>query len=43
MNGTIRRTSVVMGILMLVATAVVLFSILTDVVYTLFDPRIRLS
>lgn len=34
---------VIMGILMLVATAVVLFSILTDVVYTLFDPRIRLS
>jgi peptide/nickel transport system permease protein len=34
---------VIMGILMLVATAVVIFSILTDVVYTLFDPRIRLS
>ncbi|NJM41226.1 MAG: ABC transporter permease [Anaerolineae bacterium] len=34
---------VIMGILMLVATAVVVFSILTDVVYTLFDPRIRLS
>lgn len=34
---------VIMGILMLVATAVVLFSILTDVIYTLFDPRIRLN
>ncbi len=34
---------VVMGILMLVAVAVVVFQILTDVVYTLLDPRIRLS
>lgn len=34
---------VIMGILMLVAAAVVLFSILTDVVYTVFDPRIRLN
>ena len=34
---------VIMGILMLVATAVVFFSILTDLVYTLFDPRIRLN
>jgi peptide/nickel transport system permease protein len=34
---------VIMGILMLVATAVVVFSLLTDVVYTFFDPRIRLS
>jgi peptide/nickel transport system permease protein len=34
---------VIMGILMLVATAVVIFSLLTDVVYTFFDPRIRLS
>ncbi len=34
---------VVMGILMLVAITVVIFQILTDVVYTLLDPRIRLS
>lgn len=32
---------VVMGILMLVATAVVVFQILTDVVYAWLDPRIR--
>ena len=34
---------VVMGILILVAVAVVVFQILTDVVYTLLDPRIRLG
>jgi peptide/nickel transport system permease protein len=34
---------VIMGILMLVALAVVVFSILTDVAYTIFDPRIKLS
>lgn len=33
----------VMAILLLVATAVVIFQILTDIVYTLIDPRIRLS
>ena len=34
---------VIMGILMLVAIGVVIFSLLTDVVYTFFDPRIRLG
>jgi peptide/nickel transport system permease protein len=34
---------VVMGVLLLVSTAVVFFSILTDVAYTFVDPRIRLS
>ncbi|HEU0293439.1 MAG TPA: ABC transporter permease [Anaerolineales bacterium] len=33
--------SVVMGILMLVATAVVIFQIVTDIVYAWLDPRIR--
>ena len=33
----------VMAILLLVATAVVVFQILTDIVYTFIDPRIRLS
>lgn len=33
--------SVVMGIMMLVATAVVVFQILTDIVYAWLDPRIR--
>lgn len=33
----------VMAILLIVATAVVLFQILTDVAYTFIDPRIRLS
>jgi peptide/nickel transport system permease protein len=32
---------VIMGILMLVATAVVVFQILTDIVYAWLDPRIR--
>lgn len=32
---------VVMGILMLIATAVVIFQILTDIVYAWLDPRIR--
>lgn len=32
---------VVMGVLMLVATAVVIFQIITDVVYAWLDPRIR--
>jgi peptide/nickel transport system permease protein len=34
---------VVMGVLLLVSTAVVFFTILTDVAYTFVDPRIRLS
>jgi len=34
---------VVLGILLIVSSAVVVFTILTDVVYTLVDPRIRLS
>jgi peptide/nickel transport system permease protein len=34
---------VVMAILILVAVAVVIFQIITDIVYTLLDPRIRLS
>ena len=34
-------TPVVMGILMLVAVAVIVFQILTDVVYAWLDPRIR--
>ncbi len=33
--------SVVMGIIMLVATAVVIFQIITDIVYAWLDPRIR--
>ena len=33
----------VMAILLIVATAVVLFQILTDIAYTLIDPRIRIS
>lgn len=33
----------VMGILMLVAVAVVVFQLLTDIVYTFLDPRIRLT
>ncbi|MGH2524588.1 MAG: ABC transporter permease subunit, partial [Anaerolineales bacterium] len=34
---------VLMGILMLIALAVVLFQILTDVTYSFLDPRIRLN
>jgi peptide/nickel transport system permease protein len=34
-------TPVVMGILMLIAAAVVVFQILTDIVYAWLDPRIR--
>jgi len=34
-------TSVVMGILMLIAVAVVLFQLLTDIAYAWLDPRIR--
>lgn len=34
-------TPVVMGIMMLIATAVVIFQIITDVVYAWLDPRIR--
>lgn len=34
---------VLMGILMLISIAVVIFQIITDVVYSLVDPRIRLS
>ncbi len=34
---------VVMGILMLIAVAVIVFQILTDIVYAWLDPRIRFS
>jgi peptide/nickel transport system permease protein len=34
---------VVLGVLLIVSTAVVFFSIVTDLAYTLIDPRIRLS
>lgn len=34
---------VVLGVLLVVSTAVVFFSIVTDLVYTFIDPRIRLS
>ena len=34
---------VVLGVLLIVSSAVVVFTIITDVVYTLVDPRIRLS
>ena len=34
---------VVMGVLLLVSTAVIFFTIVTDVAYTIIDPRIRLS
>jgi peptide/nickel transport system permease protein len=34
---------VIMGVLMLISTAVVLFQIVTDVVYTWLDPRIRFT
>jgi peptide/nickel transport system permease protein len=34
---------VVLGVLLIVSTAVVVFSILTDLMYTFIDPRIRLS
>ena len=34
---------VLMGILMLIAVAVVIFQIITDIVYSLVDPRIRLE
>jgi peptide/nickel transport system permease protein len=34
---------VVMGVLLVVSTAVVIFSIIADLVYTIVDPRIRLS
>ena len=34
-------TPVVMGILMMIAVAVVVFQILTDIVYAWLDPRIR--
>jgi len=36
-------TPVVMGILMLISVAVVMFQIITDVVYAWLDPRIRLK
>jgi ABC-type dipeptide/oligopeptide/nickel transport system permease component len=32
-----------MGILMLIAITVILFQILTDVLYSFIDPRIRLG
>jgi ABC-type dipeptide/oligopeptide/nickel transport system permease component len=32
-----------MGLLMLISVAVVLFQLLTDIVYTWLDPRIRFS
>jgi peptide/nickel transport system permease protein len=34
---------VLMGILMLISTAVVVFQIITDVTYSFLDPRIRLE
>lgn len=34
---------VLMGLLMMISTAVVVFQLLTDIVYTWFDPRIRFS
>lgn len=34
---------VLMGLLMMISTAVVVFQLLTDLVYTWFDPRIRFS
>lgn len=34
---------VVLGVLLIISTAVVVFTIITDVVYTFVDPRIRLS
>lgn len=34
---------VVLGVLLIISTAVVAFTIITDVVYTFVDPRIRLS
>jgi peptide/nickel transport system permease protein len=34
---------VVLGVLLIVSSAVVLFTIITDMVYTLVDPRIRLG
>ncbi len=36
-----RDTPVVMGILMLISVAVVLFQLITDVLYAWLDPRIR--
>jgi ABC-type antimicrobial peptide transport system permease subunit len=35
--------SVLMGLLMIISTSVVLFQLLTDLTYTLLDPRIRYS
>ena len=34
---------VVLGILLIISSAVVVFTIITDIVYTFVDPRIRLS
>jgi peptide/nickel transport system permease protein len=34
---------VVNGVLLIISTAVVLLTIFTDIIYTLVDPRIRLS
>jgi peptide/nickel transport system permease protein len=34
---------VVLGVLLIISTAVVIFTILTDIVYTFVDPRIRLA
>ncbi|HET9908758.1 MAG TPA: ABC transporter permease [Anaerolineales bacterium] len=34
---------VVLGVLLIISTAVVVFTILTDLIYTFVDPRIRLS
>lgn len=35
--------AVLMGLLMLISVAVVLFQLLTDIAYTWFDPRVKLS
>jgi len=34
---------VVLGVLLIVSSAVVVFTIITDLIYTIVDPRIRLS
>jgi peptide/nickel transport system permease protein len=34
---------VLMGILMLIAVAVIIFQILTDIAYSFLDPRIRIE
>jgi len=38
-----RDTPVLLGVLMLIAAAVVLMNLLTDLSYMLIDPRVRLK